>query len=66
MSQQTVQIVESTNRSELARAICLDRSYVSLVLSGKRTPSLPVAAKMARKLGVTLDDFNGYLERKAN
>lgn len=56
--------VQEANRSELARQLSVDRSHVSLVLAGKRMPSLPMAAKLARELGLSLDDLHGYLEQQ--
>jgi len=55
--------VEAANRSRLAREMGCDRTHVSKVLSGQYMPSLPLAANLARRLGVSLDDFYGYLER---
>lgn len=56
--------VETANRSAIARELELDRSHVSHVLGGKYLPSLPVAAGMAKKIGVTLDDFYACLAAK--
>lgn len=55
------QLMRKVNRSELARELNLDRSHVSLVLNGKRMPSLGVAAGMAKRMGVTLDELHWYL-----
>lgn len=56
--------ISSVNRSALAREMGLDRTHVSKVLSGGDMPSLPVAAGMAKILGITLDDFYEYLSRR--
>ena len=58
--------ITEANRSAVARACALDRGYVSGVLSGKHDPGLSVARKVARAVGVTVDELAGYLERKMN
>ena len=57
--------VGRANRTELARELGVTRSHVSQVLSGKSVPSLSVAARIARNLGVSLDGLNEYLEQVA-
>lgn len=47
--------------SELAREIGVNRSHVSLILNGKRLPSLPVAGKLAKAMGVSLDELHDRL-----
>lgn len=54
--------IRAANRSELAREIGVTRTHVSLILSGKNAPSLPVAAGMAKRIGVSLDQFWDYLQ----
>lgn len=49
------------NQSELARDLSLNRSHVCLIFSGKRKPSLEVAARLAGRLRVSLDEFYAYL-----
>ena len=39
------------NLTELARGLKADHGYLSKVLSGRRTPSLPFAEKLAEALG---------------
>lgn len=56
--------ITQVNKCALARACSLDRSYVSQLLNGKRDPGLGVAKRVAREIGVTLDEFAGYLERR--
>jgi transcriptional regulator with XRE-family HTH domain len=53
--------VSQANRSQMARDLGLDRSYVSNVLSRRRVPSLDTAAGIAKMLGVSIDDLHGYL-----
>jgi len=55
----------AANRSELARSMNLTRSYVSQVLSGRDMPSLPVAVRMARELGITTDELYQYLTEQS-
>lgn len=57
--------VDAANRTELAKALGLSRTYVSQVLSGQRDPALSVARRVAREIGLTVEDFAGYLESKA-
>jgi transcriptional regulator with XRE-family HTH domain len=49
------------NQSELARALGLHQSHVCLIFAGKRKPSLDVAAGLAARLRVSLDEFYAYL-----
>jgi transcriptional regulator with XRE-family HTH domain len=48
----------------LAEASGISRSYLCLILSGKRTPSLPVARKLAQSMDISLDDLYKRLEEK--
>ena len=57
--------IDGVNRTVLARGLGLTRSYVSQVLSGKREPGLGVAIKMARGLGLTVEQLGEYLEKKS-
>lgn len=41
----------------LAQAVGITPAHVSMILNGKRTPSLPVAVKIAKHLGMTVDEF---------
>jgi transcriptional regulator with XRE-family HTH domain len=56
--------IDGVNRTVLARGLGLTRSYVSQVLSGKREPGLGVAIKVARGLGLTVEQLGEYLTRK--
>jgi transcriptional regulator with XRE-family HTH domain len=49
--------VAAANRTHVAREVGLSRNHVSLVLSGKKEPGFVTAAKLAEKLGITLDQF---------
>jgi transcriptional regulator with XRE-family HTH domain len=58
--------IEGANRTALAVEVGVTRGFVSLVLSGKREPSLPVAARLSEALGIRLDEFyRVWSERKA-
>lgn len=63
--QQTTNTVDrklaQANRSQVARSLGLDRSYVSQVLQRKRMPGLDVAAGIAKEVGVSLDQLHGWL-----
>ena len=54
--------IRTANRSELARSLNVTRPHVSQILSGKSVPSLVVAAGIAKEIGVSLDEFWGYLQ----
>lgn len=49
--------VLKANRTHVARGVGLTREYVSCVLSGKKEPSFPTAAKLAEEIGITLDEL---------
>lgn len=55
------QKVARVNRTRIAKQLGLDRSYVSQVLAGKRTPGLDVAAGIAKGVGVSLDGLHAWL-----
>lgn len=42
-------------QKELAKRIGISESHMSLIISGKRLPSLTVAKRMAAVLGTTVD-----------
>lgn len=47
-----------TNRcTDIAGKVGVTTQYASMVLRGKRMPSLPVASRIARHLGITLDEL---------
>jgi transcriptional regulator with XRE-family HTH domain len=50
---------KGVKQSELARYLKADRSYVSRLLSGKngKCISLPIALKIAKRLGVTIEEI---------
>lgn len=45
-------IFERPNREQIARRLGIGTSYLSLLEAGKRTPSMKVAAKMEKELGI--------------
>ena len=49
-------------QAELADAVGVTRQTVIAIEKGKYSPSLEVAFKMARTLGVTLEEVFGYPE----
>lgn len=56
--------VGMANRTQIARELGLDRSYVSQVLGRKREPGLGVARGLAKQLGVGLEEFDAWLQEK--
>ena len=59
------QRLENTTRSALAKGLGVDPSHVRHVLRGTRVPSLEVAARIAKKLGVSLVAFYRYYSKQA-
>jgi transcriptional regulator with XRE-family HTH domain len=55
--------VAAVNRTHVAGKLGLDRSYVSQVLAGRKTPGLDVAARIAREVGVSLDGLHAWLTK---
>ena len=49
--------MRTVNRSEIARAVGVDLAHISRIFSGKATPSLPLAVKIAAHLDITLDEL---------
>lgn len=56
--------IESADRTKLSKLAGIQTSHLSLIVNGKRAPSLEVAAKLAHALGITLDELNVYLNAK--
>lgn len=54
---------KAVSRSEIARKSGLSRSYLSYVFSGKRQPSLAAAVKIAKALGVTVEQLHKGLPK---
>lgn len=46
-------------QSAFAAAVGVSRQYISLVVKGERTPSLPVVMQFAEKLGVPVGELLG-------
>lgn len=53
------------NLSAIARAQGIDRTYLSRIFAGKRTPSLPHCKKISAVLGMSIDQFLEALEDRA-
>lgn len=49
--------VDRANRTHVAREVGVTREHVSQILSGKKEPSFPVAAKLAKSVGITMDEL---------
>jgi len=50
--------------TELAQRVGIGVSHMSLIMNGKRIPSLPVARKIAKEMGVTVEEFCLRLDEK--
>jgi len=46
---------KNINQAELARRAGVSRSTISLIVRGRRVPSLGLAKKIARELGITVE-----------
>ena len=57
--------LNNTTRAALAEQVGVHASHVRHVLRGTRVPSLEVAARIAKKLGVSLDAFYRYYSERA-
>lgn len=55
---------EKLNLSDLGRTLCLDHSYLSRIFSGTRNPSIHVAQRIARTLGMDLPEFLTAIESR--
>ena len=53
--------MQSTTYKAIANSAGIDLSHVSRIMTGARTPSLPVARLIAKHLGVSLDNLADYL-----
>jgi len=53
------------NQRQFARALGLHPSHVSFIFAGKRRPSLEVAAAMAHRINISLDDLYSFLVHAA-
>ena len=54
--------VQSVTQRELAVAAGISESYLSHILAGRRRPTLPVGARVARVLGLSLDQLYEKIE----
>lgn len=59
------QSLKDTTSQVLARSAGVDASHVRHILRGTRVPSLEVAARIAKRLGVSLDAFYRYYVKRA-
>lgn len=57
-----VKRLDATTYSKIAAGAGVDLSYVSHIMAGNRMPSIPVARRIAKHLGVSLDQFVGHLD----
>lgn len=56
--------LKDTTSKVIAKVVGVDPSHVRHVLRGTRVPSLEVAARIAKKLGVSLDAFYRYYSKQ--
>jgi len=54
--------IEDSNRSAIARATGVSLAQISRIFSGRRRPSFDLAGKIARHLGITLDEFQKLIQ----
>lgn len=54
-ARQLAKLFDQPTQREIAKRIGVADSYLSLLASGKRTPSMAVAAKIQRELGIPVE-----------
>ncbi len=59
------QALKAVSYSELARRSGTTPGYISLLFRGKRSARMATMGKVAKALGVTVNDVYNYLERLA-
>jgi transcriptional regulator with XRE-family HTH domain len=52
-----VYIVAAPRASQVADAVGITRSHMSMILAGKRMPSLPLARKISQVMGISTDEL---------
>lgn len=52
---------EGVNQSDLAKKLKITQGHMSLIISGQRTPSLPLALKLSRIANVPVESLIGKL-----
>lgn len=55
--------LKGINRSALADALGVNRSWMSVVLAGKARPGLDVVRRLAEVSGCSLDEVDGWLRK---
>jgi transcriptional regulator with XRE-family HTH domain len=50
-------VIKKISQDELAKAAKVDRSYISMIETGKKTPSLAVLERIAKALDCSIKDF---------
>ncbi len=56
--------IDETNKLRLAKKIGISESFLHMIKSGQRGPGLETAKKLAKELGVSLDDFARYSAKR--
>jgi transcriptional regulator with XRE-family HTH domain len=54
-ARQLRQMFEKPRQADVAKRLGVGASYLSLLASGKRTPSMTMAAKIQRELGIPVE-----------
>ena len=54
--------ITNLSRTKLARAVKVDLAHISRIFSGKRSPSLDLARRIADYMGVSLDKLQAFLD----
>jgi len=57
-ARQLRQMFEKPRQQDIAKRIGVGASYLSLLASGKRTPSIAVAAKIQKELGIPVEAWS--------
>ena len=54
--------ITNLSRTKLARAVKVDLAHISRIFSGKRSPSLDLARRIADYMGVSLEKLQAFLD----
>lgn len=55
---------DTINRSKMSRMLRIDVAHISRIFSGKSSPSLKLAIRIAKYLEITVEELNSVLPKK--
>ncbi len=56
-AKQLAKLFDRPKQSHVAKRLGIDQSYLSLLAAGKRVPSMALAAKIRRELGIPVESW---------